>query len=243
MATSPFYDDCFWILIDQSFFFYFTGKFWRQAKGFPNFSSLACTNNAFVTIGPGNKRYQTSVKEKASDPVQWNEECELWGPFLLLEFYNWLKSGTLCRSIPKNGNSAEIALTALHRIFIGDDFLGTIRIPLSDFDVPVSVDLYAVLPSLSRTSCGRTVARREESSRSKLPSSWNQGQMWEFDWLEQERESSILLWAVCMWGHRPYYFHLIPNHSRGEVDSLAVEVKENWFQFSELNYLIFNFNP
>jgi len=42
------------------------------------------------------------------------------------------------RSIPKQGNSSEIVLTALHRNFINDDFLGTVRIPLSDFDVTQS---------------------------------------------------------------------------------------------------------
>jgi len=40
------------------------------------------------------------------------------------------------RQIPKQGNVAEIVLTALHRNFIGvDEFLGVVNIPLADFDV------------------------------------------------------------------------------------------------------------
>lgn len=41
-----------------------------------------------------------------------------------------------CREIPKQGNTAEITLTALHRNFLGvDEFLGTVSIPLAEFDV------------------------------------------------------------------------------------------------------------
>ena len=40
------------------------------------------------------------------------------------------------RSIPSHGNTAEIALTALHRNFMGvDEFLGLVSIPLREFDV------------------------------------------------------------------------------------------------------------
>lgn len=41
----------------------------------------------------------------------------------------------ICRAIPRHGNKAEIVLTVLHRNFIGDEFLGQVTIPLSDFDV------------------------------------------------------------------------------------------------------------
>ncbi|XP_012234984.1 rab11 family-interacting protein 2 [Linepithema humile] len=74
------------------------------------------TNDCFVTIALGKEKYQTSVKEKATKDVEWHEECELL--------------------IPEQGNTAEIVLTALHRNFLGvDEFLGTISIPLSSFDV------------------------------------------------------------------------------------------------------------
>lgn len=35
------------------------------------------TNDAFVTIALGKEKFQTSVKDKAEDPVEWHEECEL----------------------------------------------------------------------------------------------------------------------------------------------------------------------
>jgi len=35
------------------------------------------TNDAFVTIGIGKEKYQTSVKEKVSEDVDWCEQCEL----------------------------------------------------------------------------------------------------------------------------------------------------------------------
>lgn len=74
------------------------------------------TNDCFVTIALGKEKYQTSVKEKANKDVEWHEECELL--------------------IPEQGNIAEIVLTALHRNFLGvDEFLGTVSIPLSSFDV------------------------------------------------------------------------------------------------------------
>lgn len=48
--------------------------------------------------------------------MEWHEECELL--------------------IPEQGNTAEIVLTVLHRNFLGvDEFLGTVSVPLSSFDV------------------------------------------------------------------------------------------------------------
>ena len=38
---------------------------------------ISGTNDAFVTIGLGKEKFQTSVKEKSGDPVEWNEQCEL----------------------------------------------------------------------------------------------------------------------------------------------------------------------
>lgn len=35
------------------------------------------TNDCFVTIALGKTKYQTSVKEKAEQSVEWHEECEL----------------------------------------------------------------------------------------------------------------------------------------------------------------------
>ncbi len=35
------------------------------------------TNDAFVTIALGKEKFQTSVKQKASPDLEWNEECEL----------------------------------------------------------------------------------------------------------------------------------------------------------------------
>nr|CAD7392923.1 unnamed protein product [Timema cristinae] len=74
------------------------------------------TNDAFVTITLGKLKFQTSVKEKSPPDVDWNEECELL--------------------IPKQGNTAEVVLTVLHRNFLAvDEFLGVLNIPLKDFDV------------------------------------------------------------------------------------------------------------
>lgn len=74
------------------------------------------TNNCFVTIGLGKEKYQTSVKDKSSENVEWHEECEL--------------------SIPNQGNRAELTLTCLHRNSLGiDEFLGQTTLPLSDMDV------------------------------------------------------------------------------------------------------------
>ncbi|XP_043071974.1 rab11 family-interacting protein 1 isoform X3 [Drosophila grimshawi] len=74
------------------------------------------TNNCFVTIALGKEKYQTSVKDKAENSVNWNEECEL--------------------KIPDQGNRAELTLTCLHRNNLGiDEFLGQATLPLKDMDV------------------------------------------------------------------------------------------------------------
>lgn len=73
------------------------------------------TNDCFVTIGLGKEKFQTSVKEKAEENVEWHEECDLM--------------------IPTQGNTAEVSLTVLHRNFIGDQFLGQVTIPLAGLDV------------------------------------------------------------------------------------------------------------
>ncbi|XP_012258251.2 rab11 family-interacting protein 5 [Athalia rosae] len=74
------------------------------------------TNDCFVTIALGKEKYQTSVKEKVPNNVEWHEECEL--------------------QIPQQGNTAEVILTVLHRNFLGvDEFLGMVNVPLSSFDV------------------------------------------------------------------------------------------------------------
>jgi len=86
-----------------------------QAKGL-NVKGKHGTNDAFVTIALGKEKFQTSVKEKCSSLVEWNEQCEL--------------------NIPSQGNTAELSLTVLHRNFLGvDEFLGQISFPLRDFDV------------------------------------------------------------------------------------------------------------
>jgi len=86
-----------------------------QARGL-NIKGKHGTNDAFVTISLGKEKFQTSVKEKSSSPVEWNEQCEL--------------------SIPTQGNTAELSLTVLHRNFLGvDEFLGQISLPLKEFDV------------------------------------------------------------------------------------------------------------
>ena len=35
------------------------------------------TNDAFVTISLGKEKFQTSVKQKSSPDLEWQEECEL----------------------------------------------------------------------------------------------------------------------------------------------------------------------
>jgi len=86
----------------------------KRAKGL-NVKGKNGTNDAFVTIGLGKEKFQTSVKDKAEDP-EWCEQCQL--------------------SIPQQGNRAEVVLKVLHRSFMGgDEFLGQISLPLQDFDV------------------------------------------------------------------------------------------------------------
>ncbi|XP_055370849.1 uncharacterized protein LOC129605240 isoform X5 [Condylostylus longicornis] len=73
------------------------------------------TNNCFVTIALGKDKYQTSIREKASQNVEWHEECEL--------------------AIPEKGNTAELILTCLHHNSLGiDEFLGQVTLPLRDMD-------------------------------------------------------------------------------------------------------------
>ena len=63
----------------------------------------------------GKEKYQTSLKENATDCPEWHEECEL--------------------AIPSQGNRAELTLTCLHRNSFGlDDFLGQVTIPLSEMN-------------------------------------------------------------------------------------------------------------
>ncbi|XP_057670373.1 rab11 family-interacting protein 1 [Diorhabda carinulata] len=74
------------------------------------------TNDCFVTIALGKTKYQTSVKEKSGQQVEWHEECEL--------------------PIPDQGNTAEIILTVLHHNYLGiDEFLGRVNIPLNTLDI------------------------------------------------------------------------------------------------------------
>ena len=47
----------------------------RRAKGL-NIKGKNGTNDAFVTIGLGKEKFQTSVKEKSETP-EWLEQCEL----------------------------------------------------------------------------------------------------------------------------------------------------------------------
>ena len=55
--------------------------FWKNKHIFYNKNKflfiVAGTNDAFVTIGLGKEKYQTSVKEKATESVEWCEQCEL----------------------------------------------------------------------------------------------------------------------------------------------------------------------
>jgi len=86
----------------------------KRARGL-NVKGKNGTNDAFVTIGLGKEKFQTSVKEKSEEP-EWCEQCEL--------------------SIPEQGNRAQVVLKVLHRNFMGgDDFLGQVSLPLQDFDV------------------------------------------------------------------------------------------------------------
>uniref|UniRef100_A0A1E1W8S5 C2 domain-containing protein n=1 Tax=Pectinophora gossypiella TaxID=13191 RepID=A0A1E1W8S5_PECGO len=73
------------------------------------------TNNCFVTIALGKEKFQTSVKHKATENVEWQEECEL--------------------RIPSQGNTAEIVLKVYDEDFVKDHLLGQVSIPLKDLDV------------------------------------------------------------------------------------------------------------
>lgn len=73
------------------------------------------TNNCFVTISLAKEKFQTSVKHKATENVEWYEECEL--------------------RIPSQGNTAEIALKVYDEDFVKDHLLGQVSIPLKDLDV------------------------------------------------------------------------------------------------------------
>jgi len=87
----------------------------KKAKGL-NVKGKNGTNDALVTIALGKEKYQTSVKEKAVNPVEWCEQCEL--------------------AIPEQGNRAEVVLVVLHRNYLGvDEFLGQVSLPLQDYDV------------------------------------------------------------------------------------------------------------
>jgi len=87
----------------------------KRAKGL-NIKGKNGTNDPFVMISLGKEKFQTSVKEKAGQLVDWAEQCEL--------------------SIPSQGNTAEVTLTVLHRNFLGvDEFLGQAVLPLREFDV------------------------------------------------------------------------------------------------------------
>ncbi|CAH4031031.1 rab11 family-interacting protein 1 [Pieris brassicae] len=73
------------------------------------------TNNCFVTISLGKEKFQTSVKHKSTENVEWIEECEL--------------------HIPSQGNTAEIVLKVFTEDYLKDHLLGQISIPLKDLDV------------------------------------------------------------------------------------------------------------
>lgn len=77
------------------------------------------TNNCFVIIALGKEKYQTSVKEKSTEAVDWHEECELQIP-----------------SHDNRGSRPSLVLTALHHNSLGiDEFLGQVALPLNEMDV------------------------------------------------------------------------------------------------------------
>ena len=56
------------------------GKNGNNSHPYANILRIDCglgTNDAFVTIGLGKEKFQTSVKERSEDP-EWSEQCELW---------------------------------------------------------------------------------------------------------------------------------------------------------------------
>lgn len=73
------------------------------------------TNNCFVTIALGKDKFQTSVKHKATQSVEWLEECEL--------------------RIPSQGNTAEVVLKVYTEEMVKDHLLGQVSIPLKDLGV------------------------------------------------------------------------------------------------------------
>ncbi len=48
----------------------------KRAKGL-NLKGKNGKNDAFVTIAMGKEKFQTSVKEKSTENVEWCEQCEL----------------------------------------------------------------------------------------------------------------------------------------------------------------------
>lgn len=94
----------------------------------------------FVTIGLGKEKYQTSPKEKENqaEVIEWHEVCELWVDYIILNIilsFNYFMN-YFFRQIPKQGNTAELILSILHRNFLGlDQFLGQVSIPLAEIDV------------------------------------------------------------------------------------------------------------
>ncbi|CAL8109482.1 unnamed protein product [Orchesella dallaii] len=75
------------------------------------------TNDPFIVFALGKQKFQSSVKEKISDSlVEWNEGCDI--------------------AIPSSqGNKTELVLKVMHKASLGENFIGRISIPLSDFEV------------------------------------------------------------------------------------------------------------
>ena len=64
-------------VLDDNIFFFNNHSSSITKKLFDIFFFLSGTNDAFVTIALGKEKYQTSVKEKATESVDWCEQCEL----------------------------------------------------------------------------------------------------------------------------------------------------------------------
>ncbi|XP_058063210.1 rab11 family-interacting protein 1 isoform X2 [Anopheles bellator] len=104
------------------------------------------TNNCFVVIALGKEKFQTSIQEKASESVTWNEECEL--------------------QIPSQGNQAQLVLTALHHNSVGmDEFLGRVVLPLNVMDI---YDLTPRSRWYKLESKGKDRERKKEKERGEL---------------------------------------------------------------------------
>ncbi|XP_052862649.1 rab11 family-interacting protein 1 isoform X2 [Anopheles cruzii] len=104
------------------------------------------TNNCFVVIALGKEKFQTSIQEKASESVTWNEECEL--------------------QIPSQGNQAQLILTALHHNSVGmDEFLGRVVLPLNVMDI---YDLTPRSRWYKLESKGKDRERKKEKERGEL---------------------------------------------------------------------------